>query len=222
MDTYPNNSHTAKEAKVSPLLKPVPSPEEPRKIESVVTGEVVRRKKPFGKRFVDVFGGEDARSVGGYIFWDVILPSTKDIIADVVSQGIERILFGETRPPTRKAGRFGASRNGYVSYDRFATSREYRPEPTRPPISRRARAVHDFDEIILETKAEAEAVLARLFDLVQTYATATVADLYELVGITGNYTDGQWGWSDLRGASVTRLHGGGYLLDLPRPQSLRD
>jgi hypothetical protein len=86
-------------------------------------------------------------------------------------------------------------------------------------ISRRARATHDFDEIILPTRVEAEEVIDRMFDIVSQYETATVADLYELVGINSNYTDGKWGWSDFRGAGVSRVRNG-YLLDLPRPESL--
>jgi hypothetical protein len=71
----------------------------------------------------------------------------------------------------------------------------------------------------LATRVEAEEVIDRLFDVVSRYETATVADLYEMVGVTGNYTDDKWGWTDLRGASVQRVRNG-YLLDLPRPEPL--
>ena len=86
-------------------------------------------------------------------------------------------------------------------------------------MSNRARANHDFDEIVLATRAEAEEVIDNLFALVDSYDTATVADLYGMVGQTGSYTDEKWGWSDLRGTSISRVKGG-YLLDLPRPQYL--
>ena len=48
---------------------------------------------------------------------------------------------------------------------------------------------------------------------------ATVADLYELVGVTGEYTDNKYGWDSLGSASVTRVRGG-YLVDLPRTRLL--
>jgi hypothetical protein len=86
-------------------------------------------------------------------------------------------------------------------------------------MSRQARARHNFDEIVLDDRAEAEEVIDRLFDLVSRYESASVADLYELVGLASSHTDHKWGWSDLHGAGVSRIRGG-YLLDLPEPEPL--
>jgi hypothetical protein len=189
--------------------------DEPKKIEKVIQGEAVRRKKPLGKRFTETFVGGDAKGVWGYVFLDVLVPAAKDMIVDATSQGVERMIFGETRGGRRSSSR--SSPNGYVSYNRYSPMGGRREEPRN--ISRRARATHDFDEIILPTRVEAEEVIDRMFDIVSQYETATVADLYELVGINSNYTDGKWGWSDFRGAGVSRVRNG-YLLDLPRPESL--
>jgi hypothetical protein len=213
VEEFPGNSRKAR----------VPTEEaEPKKIEKVVTGEVSMRKKPLGKRFLGTFFGGDAKGVMGYIIQDVLLPATKDAFADAVSQGIERLIFGEVRSTSRRTGQRPSGSSGYVSYNRYASS------PTTPPagrreeprnVSRRARGAHDFDEIILATRAEAEEVIDRLFDLVARYEQATVSDLYELVGVSGNFTDEKWGWTDVRGAGVTRIRNG-YLLDLPRPSQL--
>lgn len=208
---YPSNSKKARTAKDDLT-------ENPKKIEKVVEGEVVRRKKPLGRRFTETFIGGDLKTAGAYVVFEVLLPAARDMIADAASQGVEKMLFGEPRSTSRR-GRFGDGKNGYVSYNRYAPSSSLlrREEPRGP--SRRARANHDFDEIILATRVEAEEVIERLFDLVSRYDAATVADLYELVGVSGNYTDDKWGWSDIRGAGVTRVRNG-YLLDLPRPEPL--
>ena len=79
--------------------------------------------------------------------------------------------------------------------------------------------MHKFDDIILATRHEAEEVVDRLFDLMSRYDQVTVSDLYDLVGISRPFTDEQFGWTDLRGAGVTRVRDG-YLLDLPRPETL--
>lgn len=79
--------------------------------------------------------------------------------------------------------------------------------------------MHDFSDIILASRADAEEVLDRLRDLVSQYDVATVNDLYDLVGLTGEFTDDKWGWTDLRTASV-RVVRGGYLLNLPRTQPI--
>jgi hypothetical protein len=202
--TCPGNSHAEKEEKAEPT----------KKIEKIVAGEVVRRKKTLRKRFAETFTGGDMRSVGNYVLFDVLLPAAKDTIADATSQGIEKMLFGEARSTSR---RHGIKNGGHISYNRFSSPTSRREAPSGP--SRRARATHDFDEIILATRGEAEEVIDRLFDLVSRYEQATVADLYELLGVTGTYVDDKWGWTDIRGAGVTRVRNG-YLLNVPKPEPL--
>lgn len=216
MDDYPSNSRKSREPKVE---KKLPEPE--KRTEKIVEGEVIRRKKPLGRRFTEIFFSGDGRGVISYIMLDVLLPAAKDTIADVVSQGIERMLFGEARSSSRRTGHRPSGSSGYVSYNRYSSqaSGGGRREDPRNEISRRARATHDFDEIILDSRAAAEEVIGRMFDVVSRYETCTVADLYEMVGIKTEFTDDRWGWTDIRGAGVTRVRNG-YLLDLPRPEPL--
>ena len=84
--------------------------------------------------------------------------------------------------------------------------------PAPKPTYGRARL--NFDDIILESRGEAEEVLSHLLELVENYGVASVADLYELVGITGSFTDNKYGWTNLSTASVSRVRDG-YLLNLP-------
>ena len=86
-------------------------------------------------------------------------------------------------------------------------------------ISRTARRTHDFGDIILATRAEADRVLDHLSGLIDEFGQASVLDLYEIVNIDGNFTDDKWGWTQLRTAGVIRVRDG-YLLDLPRTESL--
>ena len=52
-------------------------------------------------------------------------------------------------------------------------------------------------------------------ELIATYGLVSVADLYDLVGIAGSYTDNKYGWTDIRNASVVRVRDG-YVIKLPR------
>jgi hypothetical protein len=215
MEDYPANSH-----KIRQMTEPE-AVEEPKKIEKVVEGVVVRRKKPFHKRFTENVIGGDLKTVGSYVMMEVLLPAVKDTIADAMSQGVERMLFGEARSTSRRPGTRLGTYNGYVSYNRYspsASNRMGRKEDRANP-GRRARAPHDFDDLILETRVEAEEVINRLFELVARYESASVADLYELVGAQANYTDDKWGWIDMQGANVRRVPRG-YLLNLPRPEPI--
>lgn len=214
---FPGNSHRERK-------DPGPKAEQKRVDRVVAEGRrVVRRKKPLGKRLSEAFVGGDARSVWSYVALDVLIPAARETIADAFTQGIERMIFGESsaggRRPSRRPG--GGS---YVSYNRYSggsdRDRNRRDEP-RHQMSRRGRSSHDFDEIIVESRVEAEEIIDNLFELTSKFDCATVADLYDMVGIAGNFVDAKWGWTDLRGAGVTRLpRSGGYLLDLPRPEPL--
>lgn len=219
MDDFPSNSHKSRVPET--VVEKKPAPEQEKRVEKIVEGAVIQRKKPLGRRFMETFFSGDAHGVVSYIIVDVLLPAAKDTVADAVSQGFERLLFGEVRSTSRRTGARPSGSSGFVSYNRYSPSSVARREEPRGPrdISQRARATHDFDEIILATRSEAEEVIGRLFDVVARYEAATVADLYELLGLTAKFTDDKWGWTDLRGAGVTRVRNG-YLLDLPRPEPL--
>ena len=47
------------------------------------------------------------------------------------------------------------------------------------------------------------------------YNIVRVADLYDLVGVTGNFTDNNYGWTNIRNAKIVRVHDG-YKIDMPR------
>jgi hypothetical protein len=187
---------------------------EDKKIERVTSGEVVRKKKSFRKRFSESFVAGDAKSATRYVLLDVLLPAAKDMVVEAVSSGFEKLIYGESRRYRGGSTPPPSGPYGHVNYTRYAT--QSRLSSPQRALSRQDRARHDFDGIILESRAEAEEVIDQLFDVVSRYDTATVADLYELVGLASNHTDHKWGWTDIRGAGVSRSRDG-YLLDLPEP-----
>ena len=205
-EMFQPNSHKSKEV----------AEVEDKKVEKVISGSVVTKKKSWISKVKDSFISEDAGSIGDYIVHDIVIPAVKDNLLDVVSRGVEMLLFGGT-PQTRSRGSKTGSRI-YTSYDTY-----YRPERRRDAdrrsesYSRASR--RDISDIVLDSRGEAETVLDHMADLCETYRQVTVADLYELVGITSSYTDNGYGWTDLRDAGVRRTRDG-YILSLPRPRQL--
>ena len=191
-----------------------------KKLEKVVKGKVKKQKRSLGKKMAETFLEDDTKSVGNYVFWDVMIPAAKSMICDMVGWGgmAEMILFGDKKGHrTRREG--GRSHTSYGSYYGSSGRNRERDSHDKREISRTGRTKHDFDEIVLETRGEAEEVLSHLVDLTMDYGMASVADLYDLVGITSNFTDNNYGWTDLRNSSVNRVRDG-YLLNLPRTQPL--
>lgn len=215
---YASNSHKSKEA------AKVDETEARPKMEKVIAGTAVQRKKPLGRRVKEMFAGDDAQSVGNYILVDVVVPAIKNTLSDAVSQGVERMLFGTTTPRsnTRRMGQSGGGA-GYTTYNRTSTSRsqdDYTPGRNRV-VSTRVTAQHDFREIVLDSRGEVELVIDRLFARIDKYGSATVGDLFDLTDISGDFTQEKYGWykGDLDGAHAQPVRGG-YLIILPDPVEL--
>jgi len=214
---FPNASKT-----VRPSSAPAVPPEEDKEIKKVVSGNVIVRKKPWHKRALETFvGTDDAGSVGSYIAQDVIVPAIKDVVVDAVTQAVERMVFGESRGrSSTRRGRDNGVGPSFVNYNRMSQTMN-RNEP-RYDISRRARETHNFGEIVIPTRGEAEMVITDMFECLAKFDAVTVADLYGLVGVSPSFTDNKYGWfgpDGLRGARFDRVRDG-YLLRLPSPEPI--
>jgi hypothetical protein len=205
--SYPGNSNKKKDEVEQKNVKP-------EKLEKSISGKIIERKKPLGKRIAETFTGDDSHTVGNYVLFEVALPAFKQLLADAGREAIERLLFGDSGRSSRSSSRPGySSRTNYASMSTSARREEPRT------MSQKSRATHDFSEIVLETRGEAEKVRDDLIACVEQYDVATVSDLYDLVGITGSFADDKWGWYDLRDARIRRIREG-YLLDLPKTQPI--
>lgn len=202
---FPPNSETSKRETT-----------EDKNITPIIEGGVTRKKKSLRKQFKDTFVAGDLKTAVKYSLLEVMLPAARDMVSEVVKEGVDKLIFGEGRRRGSRTPPSGPT--GHIQYNRYSQTGSRHSGPSRA-MSRSARAQHDFDEIVLDDRTEAEEVIDRLFDLVSRYESASVADLYELVGLGSTHIDHKWGWTDLQGAGVSRIRGG-YLLDLPEPEPL--
>lgn len=196
-EEYKSNSHRSKEGKTEALT-------DRKKVEKVVHGKVRTKPKSGVSKITDIFISEDIANVKSYIVMDVLVPAVKKAISDIVRDGIDMILYGESR------GRKSSSASGYVSY------RDYSRSDDRDRFrDSRSRSSYAHDDIILDSRGEAEEVLTRMDELIDTYGNVSVADLYDLVGKSSEYTDNKYGWTNIRNAEPIRVRNG-YMLKLPK------
>lgn len=196
-EEYKSNSHRSKEGKTEALT-------DRKRVEKVVHGRVRTKPKSGVSKITDVFISEDAANVKSYIVMDVLVPAVKKAISDIVRDGIDMILYGESR------GRKSSSASGYVSY------RDYSRSDDRDRFwDSRSRSSYAHDDVILDSRGEAEEVLTRMDELIDTYGNVSVADLYDLVGKSSEYTDNKYGWTNIRNAEPIRVRDG-YMLKLPK------
>lgn len=177
--------------------------------QKVVSGTVKTQKKSGLQKIADSFIAEDAGRVGEYVTTDILIPSLKKLALDLIKNTAD-ILFNGYSGSSRS--NIPASKVSYGSY--------FRPDERAGFRQHTTRTTYSYDNIILENRGDAEMVLAQMDEIISKYGCARVLDLYELVGMTGSYTDQNYGWYDLRTASVLRVQDG-YLLKLPRATDIR-
>ena len=188
------NSHRYKEEKVREEEKP----------EKVVSGKVTLKKKPWWSKFIN----EDMGSIGNYIVEDTLIPRIKQAIVDIITGSTERI--------------FGVGKSRYYSGSSYRSSNvdyhdKYRREAKRESNERQQR--RDLKDIILERREDAEEVRDQLEAMIDQYGTASVADLWDFLGVEDfDFTDNYYGWyaGDVKHFGVHYV-GNGYRLSLPKP-----
>lgn len=212
---YPNNSYSAREREEEARKERTPPKNEKRKVKKVVKGRVTQKKKSVGRRLAEAFGAREGQGIFDYILCDIIIPATKNMIIDSISDGVA-MAFGEA--PRRR--RRSIDRRSRYDYDRVSYRDDDRRYDDRDGDRRRAResaGVRDYENLSFATKDDADAVISSLVDMIDTYGQASVLDLYEAAGVSApDYAVGNYGWFKLGSASPRRIRDG-YVLDLPRP-----
>lgn len=199
MQDYKPNSHRFKEAqKEEPAEK---------KLDKVITGVAKTKKKSGASKFVDVFISEDVHNVKSYFLNDVVVPMLKKGIMgalDMILNG------GSVGYSDRRAA------ESKVSYRRYYDD----PRDTKRASSGSSgRSRFDYDEIIFPTRVDAEAILRGMDEALAEYKVVTVADLYDMAGLSQPFTSNKFGWTSIQSAEVVRVRDGydyGYVIKLPK------
>lgn len=198
MAEYTNNSFKAKEEKKDK--------KERTEKQAVVSKTPKTRKKSEIQKAAGLFISEDASTVKEHLIQDVVIPTAKDLIVNVITDAVNIIFWGSTR---RKSG--SGTRIGYAS--RFDEVRDPRD---RDRDKRRDRTAIEYDDIIFDNRGDAEAVLANMDACLEQYGVVTVLDLFDFAGVTThNYMADRYGWKNLSTAEVRRIRDG-FIIDLPR------
>lgn len=190
MDEYKPNSNKSKE--------------ERKELPKIVQGTVVKKKKSEIGKLADVFIAEDAKNVKNYIFMDVLVPLIKNAIEDIVTNSVRMILRGET------GARKSSSPASKVSYRSYYDNRD-----TDRHVTQTRTTGYSYEDLVFQSRGEAEDVRSRLDEAIDTYGMVSVGDMFDLAGISCNYTDYNYGWTNIRNAEIIHIREG-YLLKMPK------
>lgn len=148
------------------------------------------------------------RDISNTLFEQSVLPSLKSTFLDFANQALESLLFrgGSVSGPP---GRHRAYHSQYRKKQRPNTY-------NRRKVKRVEEVSEVFEDIFFDDRNDAELVLGRMMERIAEYGQATIGDLYSLCGLSPNYTDENYGWTDLRRCRV-QWSTEGYVIDFPEP-----
>lgn len=176
---------------------------ENRRMKKVITGKATTRKASNSRKFRDALFANGSGSVKEYVIFEVILPAIKNTIVDTLKGTVDMVFLGKVERDRRS--RDGRSRVSYASYyDRR------RDEPNR------RSNIFDYDDVLFESRGDAEAVLIAMEDAIERYGWISVGGFYDLCEIsTNDYMVEKYGWTNLRHADVVPVRDG-YVIRLPK------
>lgn len=205
---YTGNSIKNKDVKAEGEVK--------KEIQKVVKGGVKTKKKSEISKIATSMISDEAKSIKEYAIYEVVIPVIKDTIIQLVEGSINMIFHGEARSSSRGRNSY-SSKVSKVSYKDCFDDKNDRGRNNRQSANR-----FSYDDISFTYKQDADAVLISMDEIVEQYGIVTVADLFDLAGMSGNgYTDQNYGWTNTRSASVERSRDGEYFLKLQRPSNIK-
>ena len=138
--------------------------------------------------------------VGGFVSCGIMVvksvlksDSLRAGLSHAISVKVENWIYGDTtyqqRPKITYRDYYNTKRRSYQYYPQ-SSSKE------------RDTDICIKDEIVFNTREDAETVVDAMKEIIEQYGYVSVADLYDLAGLTSTYKDHQYGWTDISDISV--------------------
>lgn len=184
--------------------------------EKKVVAKAKVRKKSRIKEALRTFFTQDLPEIAEHLVVDVAIPAAKNAITDMVTQGIQQLLYGEVdarRRPTYGYTSYSSSSRSYRGTDRYET----RPIQSRETRQQKPTNVED---LVFDTRGEAVDVIEYIAETIEQYGQVSVADLMSSVGINPRYTDERWGWTSTDAFELRQIREG-WLVSADRPEPIK-
>lgn len=178
--------------------------------------KIVSTKKPLSKKFMETFVEEDIKDIKEHFIFDMLIPGLKNGCLDFM----ETMFFGSSSRG-RSSYRGRDDRKSYSSYyyrDDRNTSRNHntrsnRDEKKNNRYESKSDKI-DYQNIILRNRADAERIVDEMCKRIDEFEACSVADFFDLLDLTSQYVDNNWGWTDENDIKIRRVSSG-FLIDVP-------
>ena len=191
-----------------------PAAEPQKKFQKVVKGKVTLKEQNDIQKIANEFlarAGMPGRTRSGGEYG---VPLLRTGVGRFFNSAVSIALFGEDRS-RGSSSNYSGSRTQRNSYDTYyqGGSGNRQGNPNRAV----GRSLQNLD---FEFRADADDTLSQMYDAIRQYGQVSVGDLWDLMGVSNESTDYNYGWYNLDGAFIKGIPGG-YRLMLPRPVPLR-
>lgn len=184
--------------------------------EKKVIAKAKVQKKSAIKEALRTFFVQDLPEIAEHLVIDVAIPAAKNAITDMVTQGIQQLLYGEVDPRRRPA-------SGYTSYSSSSRNNRgnayYSPRETDRREPRKPKPTN-VEDLVFDTRGDAVDVIEYVAEQIEEYGQVSVADLMSSVGIQPRYTDERWGWTTTDAFEIRQIREG-WLVSADRPEPLK-
>lgn len=201
-------------SKVTPVSRVVlanENKEEPKKLEPMLHTPPKQVKPSLLKRIGLILFGKEG--VVRYVGREVLLPAIRDMIYDGISNGAKRALYGDSSTVVVNNRRSVAQPR--TSYNTISS--KYGSVKQSNSVIRTSNTIPDY---LLEDRNMALDIIDRLRDHVNTYNYVSVGEYYDLIGIESQWTDRNYGWTNLSSISISPYNGG-YIINFPPIEEIR-
>lgn len=182
--------------------------------EKKVIAKAKVQKKSAIKEALRTFFAQDLPEIAEHLVIDVAIPAAKNAITDMVTQGIQQLLYGEVDPRRRPSSGY-TSYSSSSSFDQSRGRYESRRAERREPHQSKPTNV---EGLVFNTRGDAVDVIGFIAEQIEEYGQVSVADLMSSVGIQPRYTDERWGWTTTDAFELRQIREGWFVsADRPEP-----
>lgn len=184
--------------------------------EKKVIAKAKVQKKSAIKEALRTFFAQDLPEIAEHLVIDVAIPAAKNAITDMVTQGIQQLLYGEVdsrRQPTSSYTSYSRSSRTNRGTGYYESHRTERREPRQPKPT-------NIEDLVFDTRGEAVDVIEFIAESIEQYGQVSVADLMSSVGIQPRYTDERWGWTTTDAFEIRQIREG-WLVSADRPEPIK-
>lgn len=184
--------------------------------EKKVIAKAKVQKKSAIKEALRTFFVQDLPEIAEHLVVDVAIPAAKNAITDMVTQGIQQLLYGDVdsrRRPTSGYTSYSSSSRVNRGAGYYDSRRSERREPRQPKPT-------NVEDLVFDTRGDAVDVIEYVAEQIEECGQVSVADLMSSVGIQPRYTDERWGWTTTDAFEIRQIREG-WLVSADRPEPLK-